>query len=236
LVDGFDLRQLLASEMLDRFSTSVSADDWGLVESKIVTRGPMHSRLKPAVAVPIIRACLSGLASLHRRNIVHADIKPSNIMLRPPFGVKIIDFGSAIDLGQTAHPSQWTRLYAAPELSRRECSPLSDLASLGYVLVELLAGRPLFAGLKDDKDILAAKLALPQVFTRLFPDEFQKDAVLMKLCRKLIEPDPSRRFQTADEADDLAFEHAAQLTKGDLNMNVYIELRRWTDGLSSGTT
>ena len=43
-----------------------------------------------------------------------------------------------------------TPQYAAPEmLDREEVTPRSDLASVGYVLVELLAGRPLFAGIRD---------------------------------------------------------------------------------------
>ena len=98
------------------------------------------------MAVAIIRECLAGLAALHREEIVHGDIKPSNIMVKRTGNAKIIDIGSALDLNNMPQQKTCTPQYAAPEmLDREEVTPRSDLASVGYVLVELLAGRPLFA-------------------------------------------------------------------------------------------
>ena len=48
-------------------------------------------KLKPAIAVGVIRECLAGLAALHRADIVHSDLKPANIMLKRSGNVKLID-------------------------------------------------------------------------------------------------------------------------------------------------
>ena len=145
-VDGYDLDSLLAPGMLERAKARVGQKRWEYINNVIATAGPSHTRLKPGMAVAIIRECLAGLAALHREEIVHGDIKPSNIMVKRTGNAKIIDIGSALDLNDMPQQKTCTPQYAAPEmLDREEMTPRSDLASVGYVLIELLAGRPLFA-------------------------------------------------------------------------------------------
>ena len=81
-VDGFDLQHLLAPAMLAGVEQRVSQRRWRHINEVIVTEGPVRSRLQPGVAVAIIRQCLAALAALHREEIVHGDIKPSNIMVK----------------------------------------------------------------------------------------------------------------------------------------------------------
>ena len=67
-------------------------------------------------------------------------------MIKRTGNAKIMDIGSALDLTNAAAENVYAA-YAAPEmLDREEVTPRSDLASVGYVLDRLLAGRPLFAG------------------------------------------------------------------------------------------
>ena len=102
----------------------------------------MQPRIKPGVAIAITRECLAALAARPREAIVHGDVKPSNIMVKRTGNAKIIDIGSAMDLNNMPQQKTCTPQYAAPEvLDREEVSPRSDLCSLGYVLVELLAGK-----------------------------------------------------------------------------------------------
>src|SRR5262249_10518042 len=148
-VDGYDVHQLLTPAMLKRARERVSDERWAYLNDVIVTAGPVQPRLKPGIAIAVLRDCLAALAALHRDDVVHGDIKPSNIMLKRTGNVKLIDIGSAIGPGDDPRRS-FTPAYAAPEvLDGPGATPQSDLASLGYVLIEMLAGAPLFVGLES---------------------------------------------------------------------------------------
>ena len=69
------------------------------------------------MAVAIIRECLAGLAALHREEIVHGDIKPSNIMVKRTGNAKIIDIGSA-----STSTTCRSRKRARRNTRRRKCS------------------------------------------------------------------------------------------------------------------
>ena len=93
----------------------------------------------------------TGLDALHRRGIVHRDVKSANILLAADGTAVLGDFGLAKGRAWTVltRPGQvlGTLDYLAPELIRGEpAGPLSDLYALGCVLYECLAGTPPFAG------------------------------------------------------------------------------------------
>jgi len=232
-VDGHDLGRILTRQMLERLVTRVSAKRWQYINQVIVTAGPTQPRVKPGIAIAIVRDCLAALAALHREGIVHGDLKPSNIMLKRTGNAKIVDLGSAFDLDKPPAQRTCTPTYAAPEvLEGCECTPRSDLASLGYVLIEMLAGSPPFAGLSNYRDLLEAKRFLAQRLPHLLPAEVVCNELLMNFCRGLIAPDPMRRFPSA-EAADLVKEGAAsfhrQLIKGDLASEYDNEIRLWME-------
>ena len=235
-VDGYDLRHLLVPSLLSGVRNRVSGRRWEYINSVIVTEGPEQPRLKAGVAVDIIRDCLPALAALHRADIVHGDIKPSNLMLKRTGSAKIIDMGSAFEWNDSSQRLNFTPAYAAPEvLERRTCTPQSDLASLGYVLVELLSGRSLFAGAKSDRELLEIKRSLPRRLDEIFPEEVRRSDVLMTFCRRLIAPDPNRRFTSAEEADLHSNEGASafhyQLVKGNLASVFHNDLRIWIEAV-----
>jgi serine/threonine-protein kinase len=234
-VDGYDLSQLLTRKMLDQLQTRVSNKRWNYINQVIVTAGPMQARLKPGIAIAIVRDCLAALAALHREGIVHGDLKPSNIMIKRTGNAKIVDLGSAFDLAQAPMRRTCTPTYAAPEvLEGGESSPRSDLASLGYVLIEMLAGLPPLTGLTNFRELLEAKRFMAQRLPHILPSEVVCNELLMNFCRGLIAPDPMRRFPSA-EAADLVKEGAAsfhrQLIKGDLASEYDNEIRLWLEEL-----
>ncbi len=234
-VDGYDLSRLVTCKMLERLETRVSAKRWNYINQVIVTAGPTQPRLKPGIAIAIVRDCLAALAALHREGIVHGDLKPSNIMLKRTGNAKIIDLGSAFELERVPARRTCTPAYAAPEvLDGAESSPRSDLASLGYVLVEMLSGSPPFAGMTNFRDLLEAKRFMAQRLPQILPSEVGCNELLMNFCRGLIAPDPMRRFPSA-EAADLVKEGAAsfhrQLIKGDLASEYDNEIRLWLEEL-----
>ena len=101
-----------------------------------------------AHAWSLIRQIAAGLEHAHARNIVHADLKPQNIMVTDSGEVRILDFGSSYRVareGQAEAPSRGstsaTPAYACCELlDGRNPDPRDDLYALACMAYELLAG------------------------------------------------------------------------------------------------
>ncbi len=234
-VDGFDVSRLLTQKMLDRLFERVSTKRWNYINQVIVTTGKQQPRVTPGIAIAIVRDCLAALAALHRGGIVHGDLKPSNIMIKRTGNAKIVDIGSAFDVEDPPMRRLCTPAYAAPEvLEGSESTPRSDLASLGYVLIEMLSGALPFAGLTKYSDLLEAKRFLAQRLPRILPGEVVCNKLLMNFCRGLIAPDPMRRFPSAEAADFVEEGAAAfhrQLIKVDLGAEYDNEIRLWLEEL-----
>ncbi|HVX11411.1 MAG TPA: serine/threonine-protein kinase [Pirellulales bacterium] len=235
-VDGYDLSRLLSPGMLERAKNRVSNRRWEYINNVIVTAGPVQPRLKPGIAIAVLRECLAALAALHREGIVHGDIKPSNIMLKRTGNAKIIDIGSAFEIEDAPTRRSCTPTYSAPEvLEGVGTSPRSDLCSLGYVLIEMLAGAPTFPGQLTYKDLLEAKRAIVHRLHDWLPDEVVRSEHLMNLIRSLIAPDPQCRFPSAEAADmgekGSAASFHRQLVKGDLATEYENDIRLWLEEL-----
>ncbi|QDU98253.1 serine/threonine-protein kinase [Lignipirellula cremea] len=235
-IDGYDLRRLLTPRMLERVRGRVSVKRWEYINRVVVTVGPVQPRIKAGVAVAIVRDCLSALAALHRQGVVHGDIKPSNIMLKRTGNAKIVDIGSAFEVNVPPTHRTCTPAYAAPEvIDGGDATPRSDLASLGYVLVELLSGQPIFMEQRTRGELLHAKRTLPNRLDEFLPDEVTCNDLLMNFCRGLIAPDPARRFPSAEAADLLKEGAAAfqrQLVMSNLASEYDNEIRLWLEELN----
>lgn len=230
-LDGYNLCEVLSARMLERTQAAVEPKRWEYINNVILTEGPSQPRLKPGVAIAVLRDCLAGLTALHNAGIVHSDIKPGNIMLTRIGAAKIIDIGATIDLRSESPRRVWSPLYAAPEvLLGGENTPRSDLASLGYVLVEMLSGRPIFEGKSSYRELVEAKATLDKRLPELLPPEVGCNELLLHLCRLLIAPDPAQRVASA-EAADIGRKGAAdfhrQLVKGNLASEYEHDIRAW---------
>ena len=236
LVDGYDLERLLRLEMMQRLQQRLGDAEWSKYQNIVVTPTAARPQLKPFVAVTIIRQCLAGLSSLDERCIVHGDVKPENIMIQRNGQAKIIDFGSAFELGSPPPWFFYTPAYAAIEtLERRERTRQSDLASLGYVLIELLAGKRLAVGQRDPGQLIELKRALPQRLEDELPPHVRCNRQLVNFCQRLIAPDLDYRFSSPSEADlhpeDGAAELQRQLVRANLSLVVESELHRWIEAV-----
>jgi serine/threonine-protein kinase len=234
-VDGYDLGRLIRPNCLSNLERRVTVRRWRYINDVILTSGPTQSRFKPGVAVAIVRDCLGALAALHREGIVHGDVKPSNIMIKRTGHCRLIDMGSALDYQSSAHARYCTPQYAAPEvLETRFVTPLSDLAIVGYVLVELLSVRTPFPGQLSQRALLQAKLDLPQRLCELLPQEVILNELLMNFLLGLISPDPNSRFPSAEAADLVDRGAAAfqrQLIIGNMASEYGNDLRLWLEEL-----
>lgn len=237
LVDGYDLRRLLVLDMLRWLQRRLDAPRWKTLNDVTVTAGPERARVLPGPAVTIIRACLWALAALHRKQIVHGDIKPANIMLDVNGIPKIIDIGSAFEYHETPEDMYTlTWEYAAPEVhGGGRCTPQSDVTSLGYVLIEMLSGKSLFGNCPTREAMLEAKLSLPERLKEFLPSPVCNSRRLMELCRRMIEPDLRHRFASAEDAD-LDTRHGAhafllELYHGHLGAAWDHDIQLWIEGM-----
>ncbi|RZU33833.1 Stk1 family PASTA domain-containing Ser/Thr kinase [Blastococcus saxobsidens] len=144
----------------------------------------------------------------HRNGIVHRDVKPGNVMITPQGTVKVMDFGIARAVSDSAATMTSTAAvigtaqYLSPEQARGEgVDARSDVYSLGCLLYELVTGAPPFTG---DSPVSVAYQhvredpRLPSSINRDVPPEL--DAILLKAMSK----NPANRYQSAaDMRNDL---------------------------------
>src|ERR1700737_540624 len=163
-------------------------------------------RLDVNVALEITTQVAAGLAAVHEQNLVHRDIKPTNIMVRlkeeGSVTAKIIDLGLAKTLDESVSQA-WisspgvfagTPEFASPEqFAGVGVDIRSDLYSLGVVLWEMVTGHAVFRGSPAEVMYQHQHAPLPLDLLDGIP---QPVVVLLEV---LLEKDPGRRFQNPAE-------------------------------------
>ena len=126
-----------------------------------------HSSLRPEQVVQIAEETLDALVVLHAAGLVHRDVKPSNLMLRPSGRVVLIDLGIACQRDASGSGRVvGSPTYCSPEqILGRPVDGRSDVYSLGCTLYELVFGRPPFEGEGIDA-VLQAHLHTAPSFDR----------------------------------------------------------------------
>jgi eukaryotic-like serine/threonine-protein kinase len=98
----------------------------------------------------------------------------------------------------------------------------------------MLTGQSLFEGMSTRQELLEAKAALERRLAEMLPPEVSGNELLLNLCRRLIAPEPARRFASAQAADldrKGAADFHRQLVKMDLASEYENGLRVWLEGL-----
>jgi hypothetical protein len=175
-----------------------------------------------AVQVGLLVQMLQALLYLHRRGILHRDLKPANILVVDE-QVKLLDFGLAVGLEQRARAmGSGTPGYLAPEVLRGESpSECSDLYAAGVIAYELFVGRQPRARRSPEAARAAEEASDKGSESESFGSElawiarllfFEQEASqvidmpeelepgLSQVLSKLLDPEPRRRFQSADQA------------------------------------
>ncbi|MDQ1663048.1 MAG: eukaryotic-like serine/threonine-protein kinase, partial [Blastococcus sp.] len=164
--------------------------------------------LTPERAMSLAADICGALDFSHRNGIVHRDVKPGNVMITPQGSVKVMDFGIARAVSDSAATMTSTAAvigtaqYLSPEQARGEgVDARSDVYSLGCLLYELCTGAPPFTG---DSPVSVAYQhvredpRLPSSINPQVPPEL--DAILLKAMSK----NPANRYQSAaDMRNDL---------------------------------
>jgi serine/threonine-protein kinase len=170
-----------------------------------------NRRLPLRLVARIFDRILDALSTAHEAGVVHRDIKPGNIFIvRPPgsrhLGIKLLDFGVALDLRRAATPTEicGDARYIAPEQSQPGCAldGRVDVYAAGISLFEALTGRHPFADLltaEPEALIFAHRSREVPPPSRFLPPDvpaplrYAMDVVVKKACAK----HPDVRFGSA---------------------------------------
>jgi serine/threonine-protein kinase len=160
-----------------------------------------EGRLSPDRAMSLTADICAALDFSHRNGIVHRDVKPGNVMITPQGTVKVMDFGIARAVSDSAATMTSTAAvigtaqYLSPEQARGEgVDARSDVYSAGCLLYELVTGTPPFTG---DSPVSVAYQHVredprtPSSINPEIPPEL--DAILLKAMSK----NPANRYQSA---------------------------------------
>ncbi len=148
--------------------------------------------LSESAALKWLESIARGVAAIHRKNVIHRDLKPNNILI-PEGGereylVKIVDFGIARNLSSASITTELGRLFYTPNYASPEqtagltLTPASDVYTLGVILYEMLGG------------------AMP---VNIFALRGNVSAGMFALLSKLIQHDPLARPQNGGMVMDL---------------------------------
>lgn len=167
--------------------------------------------------IKLLIQLMEALSYLHRRGILHRDLKPNNILYEIGVGVRVLDFGLALQGRVRGVGVAGTVSYMPPEILRGEDpSPASDLFSAGIVAYEFITGLHPFAG-EHITATVAAIISEEPDYTPFFVDSGvgairethttatlntnNRDAKLRRqmipIINRLLAKQPARRFQDA---------------------------------------
>ena len=165
------------------------------LKTYIEKKGQLSFKEATSIAIQVAR----GIEAAHKKNLIHRDIKPQNIIISTEGKVKVTDFGIAkasssntisADVMGSVH-------YASPEQTRNiAVDGRSDIYSLGIVMYEMVTGRVPFDG---DTTVAVAlqhlqeEMVGPSVYAPELPISYEK--MVLKCTQK----NPDRRYQTIEE-------------------------------------
>jgi eukaryotic-like serine/threonine-protein kinase len=186
---GFhDKSPYVAMELIERARTFIDAGTDAMLEPQ----------------VKLLIQLLQALAYLHRRGILHHDLKPGNVLVTKEGEVKVLDFGLAAELGHKSEVTG-TLAYMAPELLlEEEATRATDLYAVGVMAFEMFAGQHPF-------DITSAIALVNQVISQepdytLLKQHFNEDTSdeertrydkITTIVRQLLVKDPHERYSDA---------------------------------------
>jgi eukaryotic-like serine/threonine-protein kinase len=157
---------------------------------------PVDRALKLAIQI------CAGIGFAHRAGLVHADVKPQNMLVTRGDVVKVTDFGIAQALSDT-QPGEKVSVvwgsphYFAPEQARGEHpTPASDVYSIGIVMFEMLTGRLPYVGTNQQELALAhirERVPLVSEYNPSVPE------TLSQIVYKVMSKEPAARYRTADQ-------------------------------------
>ncbi|MDZ4671689.1 MAG: protein kinase [Phototrophicales bacterium] len=190
---------------------------------ELVDGADLKNMIRARGALPLDRVLkfgieiCAGLGFAHRAGIVHADVKPQNVLMTKNEVVKITDFGIAQALSDT-QPQQRESVvwgsphYFAPEQAQGEKpTAASDVYSIGIVLFEMLTGRLPYTG-TNQQELALAHIRNPVPLASDINPNVPKD--LAEIVRKVMDKEPRDRYRTADQLGQILIAYKERMDAG----------------------
>ena len=167
----------------------------GSVKARIERSGPLKAGEAARIAIEVA----NGLQFAHSKGIIHADLKPSNILFDGEDHAKIADFGIARTPKEDGSTPELyaTAMYVAPErVEGKQATVQTDVYGLGLVLYEMLVGKPPFTSTSAGvlmRDHVVRMPVPPSHLRASLPKEL--DTIVLKALAK----QPKLRYQRASD-------------------------------------
>ena len=169
-------------------------------------------------AVGIIYNILQSVHFFHQNNLIHCDIKPSNILYYQRDHIRLTDFSITRNAKWNCNGVIGTSTYRAPEIARGlHFSYPSDVWSLGCTIYELISGEKLIKGLRNDrtdKDMYHSttneyieKYIDDRIMELLRNNHYEKFFGIIPMIRGMLRIDPNMRPATIELLSNNAFEN-----------------------------
>ncbi|NIF26814.1 bifunctional protein-serine/threonine kinase/phosphatase [Pantoea sp. Tr-811] len=163
----------------------------------LATQLAEHGPLPLAKWLEVARQLLQAVGVLHRRNLLHRDIKPDNLHVGEDGQLRVLDFGLAYCPGlseRSRHDLPGTPSYIAPEAFEGEPpSPRQDLYAVGVTLYQLLTGHFPYGEVEAFQRPRFGQPVNPSRYRPDLPEWIQHNLL------QAVAADPAQRFETAEQ-------------------------------------
>ncbi|KAI9487202.1 MAG: kinase-like domain-containing protein [Benjaminiella poitrasii] len=205
--------------------------EMGSLRNNIKAFGKFPEKLAASYTYKI----LSGLHYLHSKDVIHCDLKAANILLTKTGGLKLTDFGVSLSLkmkddentGEPAGTPNWM----APEVIKfAGASAKSDIWSLGCTIVEMLTGKPPYAGMpsfaalyrivEDEEPPIPKNIKLSEEATEFLMACFKKNPEDRPTAYELMKSKWMETYFKSDQSllEIPSSEHAMKKSKSETNL------------------
>ncbi len=170
--------------------------DYGVTLDKIITNA--NIKKDEQLLTSIFRQLLTGIEVIHQNKMLHLDIKPANILVRPGFDPLLLDFG-AIREFPNSNKSQQSKVLTTgfspvEQYSSSDLGPWTDLYAVGASMRCCLGGKKLLPA--PDRDKKDSMVPAVKAYKRKFPE------YLLKAVDWAMEIKPEDRPQSVTELQD----------------------------------
>jgi serine/threonine protein kinase len=194
--------------------TAVETNELVSLVMPLYERGSLASRiaqgpLSPSTVVRIAHEVLLGLGVVHMRNMVHFDLKPTNVLFAPNGRAMVADFGQTRmlnDLGVAEEPAMYP--YAVPpEVERfHAATSAADIWQMGLLMYRALNGDPFYHHVKAEQLDKAGNAAACRRSGKIVDlAQFQPHVPLSlrRVIKRAMSVQPTERFESAEQFSDV---------------------------------